>query len=259
LIVSLTSFPDRIKAVSETIKSLLLQRFKPNRVILWLAKQQFPQKEGDLPDELLKLTQYGLEIKWCEDLRSYKKLIPTLQMFPEAIIVTADDDLYYRETWLKVLYQAYQKNKNVVWAHRITKFSVKDGEFFTIAGGYDTWGNASYLHKVTGCGGVLYPPHILHEDVLKKDVFMKICTTNDDIWFWLMAVLNEKKISVPSNAQRGLLYVKGTQEGPTLTSVNDHGENLFWKNFNSMLEYYPELDKRLREEYEFIKIKENMM
>lgn len=59
IIVSLTSFPARINIVVKTIKTLLTQTLKPDAVILWLAPEQFPNGEKDLPQELLDLKQYG--------------------------------------------------------------------------------------------------------------------------------------------------------------------------------------------------------
>ena len=85
IIVSLTTFPGRINTVDKTISTLLTQTLKPDEVILWLAESQFPNKE--LPEQLTKLQQYGLTIKWCEDLRSYKKLIPALEEYPNDIII----------------------------------------------------------------------------------------------------------------------------------------------------------------------------
>ena len=55
IIVSLTSFPQRIYEIHYTIFSLLNQTVKPSKVILWLAKEEFPNLEKDLPDTLLKL------------------------------------------------------------------------------------------------------------------------------------------------------------------------------------------------------------
>jgi len=66
LIVSLTSYPARINSVHITINTLLQQSLKPNKVILWLASEQFPNKENDLPDNLLRLKDYGLTIEWCD-------------------------------------------------------------------------------------------------------------------------------------------------------------------------------------------------
>ena len=41
VIISLTSFPKRIDTVYLTIKTLLNQTVKPQKVVLWLAKNQF--------------------------------------------------------------------------------------------------------------------------------------------------------------------------------------------------------------------------
>ena len=110
LIISLTSYPPRINTACETVKTLLNQSMKANKVILWLAKEQFPNKEKDLPVQLLDLTKQGLTIKWCKDIKSYKKLIPALAEYPDAVIVTFDDDVLYDENVLKELYDAYSEH-----------------------------------------------------------------------------------------------------------------------------------------------------
>lgn len=249
VVVSLTSFPARIGSVKEAIKTLLMQNQKPNHIILWLAREQFPQAEGSLPMALLKLQRYGLEIKWCDDIRSYKKLIPTLSLYPEAVIITADDDLYYRCDWLKVLYDEHLKHPDMICAHRVTKFYLENDFYKVIRGGYDIWPEATYLNELTGGAGALFPPRVLDENIFDKDVFMAKCSTNDDIWFWLMAVLHGTKICVPQKANPNIIYILGTQKGPTLTRINNEGSMLFWRDFQNMLNQYPTLDHVLREEY----------
>lgn len=44
----------------------------------------------------MDLRDKELTIDWYHDIKSYKKLIPTLQKYPDSIIVTADDDIIYR-------------------------------------------------------------------------------------------------------------------------------------------------------------------
>ena len=53
--VSLTSFPARIEYVHLAIKSLMLQSYKPDRVVLWLAEEQFPDHK--LPEQLTALIE----------------------------------------------------------------------------------------------------------------------------------------------------------------------------------------------------------
>lgn len=202
LIVSLTSFPARIKTVSYTIESILLQKKKANKVILWLAEEQFPAREKELPQKLLRLRNFGLEIAWCRDIRSYKKLIPALKAFPGDIIVTADDDIWYPPQWMENFYNSYLNNPECIFSDKVLEVKVSDGEIEE----YNNWGvnifspqPPSFLWHIVGCGGVLYPPHSLHPDVIKEEVFMKIAPKVDDIWFWAMAILNNTKIRIVNN------------------------------------------------------------
>ena len=55
LIVSLTSFPERIPDIFFNLYSLLNQTTQADMLILWLAEEQFPNKEKDLPKNILNL------------------------------------------------------------------------------------------------------------------------------------------------------------------------------------------------------------
>lgn len=214
-IVSLTSYPKRIHTAYQTIWSILHQNTRADNVILWLAKEQFPNGLDDLPLELVKLQGEGLTIRWCEDLKSYKKLIPVLREFPLAVIITADDDVIYDKSWLGGLIRAFTQDPMVVHCYRAHKLAV---DWKGIAP-YKTWkksifvssGRSSYLYFFTGVGGVLYPPGALSERVMNKNLFSTLCPWGDDIWFWGNVVLNGYRIHViPSKKVYAEVY--GTQE-----------------------------------------------
>ena len=221
LIVSLTTFPARINLVHKTITTLLQQTLKPDMVILWLAEEQFPNRE--LPASLTDLQQFGLSIKWCEDIKSYKKLIPTLREFPDDIIVTTDDDTYYDSRLLERLYNSYLERPDCIQARQA--FMVKrdfNGEFFMKARSYVY--NSSYLpsykNEPVGCGGVLYPPHSLDLNVLNAKQFMQELPTHDDLWFWGHALQKGTKINV----------VAGNYALKNLTIENSQSDSLWLKN-----------------------------
>ena len=65
IIVSLTSYPERINSVTETLIPIFNQTVPPDQVVLWLSREQFQNKEKDLPSELRTLKKYGLKIIWC--------------------------------------------------------------------------------------------------------------------------------------------------------------------------------------------------
>ena len=93
VIVSLTTFPTRINRVWIVIECMLRQTYKPDRIILWLSKEQFECLDK-LPKSLLKLQSRGLEIKFCnEDLRSHKKYFYSIKKYPCDILITVDDDV----------------------------------------------------------------------------------------------------------------------------------------------------------------------
>ena len=252
IIVSLTSYPARIGTVNQTIESLLKQSLKPDKLILWLAPEQFPNKEVDLPRKLLDLQDRGLTIDWYHDIGSYKKLIPTLRKYPDAIVVTADDDLIYHTDWLRKLYEAYDKNKKVIYVHRITRLYMRNGKF-QILNRREYYADDKYYHpslckssafnKLSGGAGALYPPHCFHKDILDEKTFKRLAPTSDDIWFWLQALRNGYLVEALRNGDTNLQYIPETQQFG-LTKINDAaGCKIFFEHLNNIVKYYPELLK----------------
>jgi hypothetical protein len=189
LIVSLTSFPQRIEHTWLAIETLLQQDLRPSKVVLVLSDQEFPQRQ--LPKSIIRQQKRGLEILWvAENTLSYKKLLPVRAKYPDAIIVTADDDIFYEPWRLRQLYSASNEKPNTVIGHRgwALKFN-DDGKLSP----YVTWPLADLNTRgdrclLTGVGLILYPPNILPLNrLLDLDMARDICPSNDDIWCWSVA------------------------------------------------------------------------
>lgn len=245
LIVSLTSFPYRIPTVHLAIESLLCQTMKPDKIILQLSEDEFPNKEGDLPENLLKLREKGLTISWNKgNIKSYKKLIPTLKQYPDAVIITVDDDRIFDKNLVKDLWKSYENNPEYVHCHRTTKMLLnKNNEFDAKA--MQFYKEPSFANKLAGGAGCLYPPNTLYKDITNEELFTKLAPTNDDIWFWLMAVMNGTKIKLIKNAKNDPKEIKGIKKGPCLTQINDRGENLFYVDLNRVLDHYEGLKEKI--------------
>lgn len=252
LIISLTSFPQRMYEIHFTIYSLLTQTVKPAKVILWLGEEQFPNKEKDIPEKVLKLKENGLTIGWYKNLRSYTKLIPALENYPNNIIVTADDDIYYEKDWLEKLLKSSEENKDCIICHRAHRVKINKDALAP----YKKWpkkiksNKASYLNFLTGVGGVLYPPNCLYKDVLNKELFIELAPKADDVWFWAMAALNHTKTVVAKNCIRELTYVnpereRGLTNEITLFSSNKKGGND--EQITNVINHYPQLLEILKE------------
>ena len=227
VIVSLTTYNKRIFDVYLTIESLLRQTVKPSRLLLWLSEEEFMR--ADLPLVLKKQQQRGLEIRFCKDIRSFKKLIPALNEAPDRTIITVDDDYIYPFDFIERLVNTSRKNLHCVCYYTGSRIG------FTPQGDlkpYVQWEhtdqeyNASLLNFATGAGGVLYPPHCFYRDVLNEKRFMLYTPSADDVWFKAMTLLNGTKyVKVPlecdfsekfislNNAQDIALYHRNVGQG----------------------------------------------
>lgn len=248
VIISLTSYPARINSTHKTIRTLLHQKYLPDRVILWLAEEQFSDKVG-IPNEILELQKYGLEIRWYHDIRSYKKLIPALLTFPNALIVTVDDDWYYRRDMLQILVDEHKKHPKDIICHDVTHPELdQENKLRSSQTKKDYRGVSSYFNKILSGSGTLFSAQMLDPEVIKENVFMAEAPTNDDIWFWAMAVKRGTKIRLAEHALGNALMTDADNQLATSLGLQNLADNSYEKVTNRMLQLYPEiLDNLLAE------------
>ncbi|TLD86345.1 hypothetical protein LS69_006410 [Helicobacter sp. MIT 05-5294] len=90
----------------------------------------------------------------------------------------------------------------------------------------------------------MYPKNCFYQDILKEDVFMKLCPKADDIWFWAMAVLNDVKINVvEGNIRRIETSFMDFGEVGQLYDDNQKQNDILLKN---ILDAYPKLREQIR-------------
>lgn len=251
VVISLTSFPARIKEVKYAIYSLLRQTYKPDQLVLWLGKEQFPHREADLPSDLLKLRENGLTIRFVKDLKSFKKLIPALQKYANYLIVTVDDDIYYPTYMLKKLMAEHRRHPDCIIAYRAHRIRFNNNQLSP----YSTWDFEtkkqnkipSYLNFFTSGGGVLYKPDLLYKDIIRDDIFMKYCSKADDVWFNAMAVLQGTKTKIIKGGAFPLRYINPENEinGINTLSSYNNGQGGNDLQIQAILELYPDILPKL--------------
>ncbi len=199
IIVSLCSFPVRLPTLWIVIELMMRQSVKPDMIILHLSKEQVPSLD-EVPPSLLKLQERGLEIRLeeGEDLRSHKKYHYVQRRFPDDIIITIDDDVYYPYDTIECLMEAHREHPTDVIANR-TRALIYDeyGDLLTYRKLFVTNVDDDTSDKTLmqiGIDGVLYPPHSLHKDLLDRDLAMRLTPTADDIWLFAMTRLNGNKV-----------------------------------------------------------------
>jgi hypothetical protein len=185
LVVSLTSYPPRFGTLALTLRSLLRQTVKADRTIVWIAHGDIPL----LPKNVTDLLAAGLEIRETDDIKSYKKIIPALQAFPDAFIVTADDDLYYWPRWLEELVIESNGVDRLITCHRAHEVTFDEQGRMRP---YRQWiidtrfrGKSNSIFPTSG-GGTLYPPGTLAHSAEDEAFALRLCPDADDIWlYWI--------------------------------------------------------------------------
>ena len=248
IIISLTSYGERVETVHLCIETLLAQTIQADKVILWLSGEEFKYSVSNIPQKLRNLISSRFMVEFTADIKSYKKIIPCLKQYGNtAIIVTADDDILYPPNWLEVLYKSHIRYPSHIIAHRCHRMKYnKKNEILP----YNEWEmrfrkhSASHLNFFTGAGGVLYPPKALHSEVINENVFLKYAPTADDIWLWSMAVLNRTKVIIPQDCIYKLNYIEGTQRDQGICVPLHHTNVGKFQNdyqLQNILKHYPTL------------------
>lgn len=244
IIVSLTSFPNRIPKLWLVIETLLSQSVKPDKIILYLSIVQFPKRKEDLPASLLNMQKRGLNIEFVEeDIRSHKKYYYAMREYPNDFIITVDDDIFYPTTMIQTLiyyHELYPNDvicryaKNIVWDN---DSHIKSSLYWPRI--YKTRVEGLDIFLGTG-GGTLFPmpAYCLYHDVLNIELARELCPLEDDLWLNTMIRLQHTKIVVVKN-YKGILPIINTND-VMLYSTNGGLGNLTDNQLNNTILYYKE-------------------
>ena len=244
IIVSLTSYAERVtNSLPYSLYSLFTQTKLPNRIILFL--DNITWNNNNLPPIIKHFKSLGLEVMFCEDYRSYKKLIPALKLFPNNPIITVDDDIYYDSKLIENLVEEYSmSDKKTVICHWACIQEERNGSFIPYSQWQDSqYGNEYSMYSPFGGDGTLYPPHIFDAEIFNDKVFMLLAPSADDMWFWLM----EYRCSVNVKLMKNALELKNLNVNQVNLLEEKNSTALYFQNcvhgqndiqFEKLLEYY---------------------
>lgn len=210
-IVSFTSIPSRLKSLHLVIRSLMAQTVRPERIVLWLNADL----QDQLPPSLIKLTGELFEIRYSALTCSHRKLIHSLEAFPESTIITCDDDIMYHSDWLEKLWQTHTEHPTDIIANQCRVIRLNSqGEPLP----YQQWSikaqeeeSSPWLLPI-GSGGVLYPPHSLDPQVHNQELFLQLTPRADDLWFKAMSFIHGTQCRRATDRPAKPVPIAGTQK-----------------------------------------------
>jgi len=229
IIVSLTSYPARMPFVPIVLNAMLNQTVKPDRVILWLDCDRFPNRV--LPEWADMYSRAGVEFCFrADDIKPHTKYYYAIKENPDAIVILVDDDLYYENNTIEKLYNSYLKFPNAISAlavYRITfdRFNrmLRNLKWASVWGCNLVWNEPSMRTFFASGHGTLFPPGSLHPEVFNIEAFKRLCLHDDELWLRVMSILqgtpvivagdNSFRTAIPGSQVEGTLGHRGGLDG----------------------------------------------
>ena len=129
--VSISTIPQRIKNLNESVKSLLNQTRKPDKIFINIPfkYQRFTEIIKD--DQIPKFNSNLIEITRCEDCGPATKLLGSLNKLEKnSLVILADDDHIYENYMIEKFFYFYSKAPNNAYSfyvHPLGKFGIGQG------------------------------------------------------------------------------------------------------------------------------------
>lgn len=244
VIASLTSYPARIAFVHLAVKSLMVQTYKPDRIVLWLAEEQFPDKK--LPKELTALESHGLEIEWMKDIYGHKKYLNLVSnQQSHEVIITFDDDIIYPKRAIERLMKMHRKFPNCLVVERGQSYDskVEDNPGRWPVRSQVGVAKPSYSINPSPGGGCLIPYGAFHADACDEEKIRRLAYKNDDLWYMFMCANNQTKTVKTRKNHKTFSMIIGSQvEQMATNNVVNNGNAIIMEKLKST---YPEAWKRI--------------
>ncbi|CAO5674327.1 MAG: hypothetical protein HEEMFOPI_00039 [Holosporales bacterium] len=233
VVISLTSYPERILTTWAAIESFLRQKEildRPDRIVLTLFEGEFPGRK--LPWAIEQQLKRGLEINWSPVNRKVFLKSRARDLYPNSVIVLIDDDIVYPNNRLKALLDGYRAHPDCVIAQDVRVIPSVNGVVPPVAywrlTGYSTpneeMGPAFNLAP-EGYQGILYPPNSLAGIFDDETHYNRLCPTDDDVWGYLLTVIKRIKVFKIANTGTIQFIEEAQKSSKTLGAINGQDQN----------------------------------
>ena len=115
IIITMTSWSKRLTNIPCVLDTIFNQTIKPDNIVINLSSEEFPNKENDIPNNVLEYIKNhnNIIINWVgKNIKSWKKTIPTFNLFPNDVIITIDDDKLYPSNFIEFLWNKHLEYPN---------------------------------------------------------------------------------------------------------------------------------------------------
>ena len=129
--VSISTIPQRINNLNESVKSLLNQTRKPDRIFINIPFRYKRFSETIEDNQIPKFDNNVVEITRCEDYGPGTKLLGSLNKLEKnSLLILTDDDHTYEDYMIEKFFYFYSKSPNNAYSfyvHPLGNFSIGQG------------------------------------------------------------------------------------------------------------------------------------
>ena len=129
--VSLSTIPQRLKSLNESVESLLRQTQKPDKIFNNIPYKYKRFNKAIEDNQIPKFDNSVVEITRCEDYGPGTKLLGSLDKFQKnSLVILADDDHAYEDYMIEKFFYFYTKapeNAYSFYVHPLGNFGIGQG------------------------------------------------------------------------------------------------------------------------------------
>ena len=259
IVVSMTSYPKRIGNVSKSIELLLTkQTLPPNEIHLWLSIEEFPNKEKDLPIDLLNTIKNhkNVQLHWLEKNTFVHKRHEIFKYAEDNdYVFLLDDDVEYDKKLIETVINCAKNNENTIILYHNYSSHVYQGKHIIYTPDSKNIMNKKEINKFRWCGQSMIPVKIYPKEILSEanqNIRNKVSPISDECWFQPWVVYYD----IPLYA---CTFNWGTDLNNTMnTGINSWShqkeENGYTRRdnwLNAVLNAYPEIYKKYKKLFNY--------
>ena len=223
-IITMTSWTKRIQYVGRFIYQFMkTQTVKPDVFYLWLAEEEFPNKEKELPQELLMVCEaFDVKICWTKDNEYCFKRWYVYPTHFNDLVISVDDDILLSSNMIEVIQNEYRKNpiKQVLhYKNCGGEIEIKNGIEYTIGPLKQKSSIKNYFQGNCAFAPGSFPLESFSEEMI--ELRKKICPKCDESWLHPFLI----KDNIPITFMNGVRWVE-TEETKSTAISNDLHRNL---------------------------------
>jgi len=129
--ISISTIPQRLKNLNQSVESLLKQTRKPDKIFINIPYNYKRFNETIRDNQIPKFDNSLVEITRCEDCGPGTKLLGSLNKFEKnSLVILADDDHVYKDYMIEKFFYFYSKAPNNAYSfyvHPLGNFGIGQG------------------------------------------------------------------------------------------------------------------------------------